>query len=197
MRENSMTDETETRAPDIQASAVEIAMTLLKIAADPKSAQRQLDAFVAGSTRIKDERAAADRAFRERATALDAREAEVVRLETAISAEAGEYVARKADIDRKEARIKGILESIIERENQFKREIIRYAGGSMDERIQTLPDWGQLARDILGISDVHYDDNESHGRPDTSDELEPAPNRPEGSTFTHRSPRPRRSEMRN
>jgi hypothetical protein len=150
------------------------------------------------STRIRDERTAADRAFRERAAQLDAREAEVARLETAVSAEAGAYLARKADVDRKEAGAKAILESIIERENQFKRAIIQFSGGAIDERVQDLPNWSQLARDVFGAGDVHYDDtSESHGRPETANELESAPNRPEGSTLVHRSPRPRRSEMRN
>lgn len=190
-----MTDETETaRAPDL-AGAVPDLLALIRLMADPKAAQRQLDAFVAGSSRIKDERSAADRAFRERAAQLDEREAEVAKLEKAISAQAGEYVARKADIDRKAARINEIFENICEKEAQIKREIIRFSGGAIDERIQALPDWSQLARDVFGISDVHYDDgSESHGRPETSDELEPAPGRQEGSTLTHRSPRPRRSE---
>lgn len=173
-------------------SAFEDLMALIKLAGDPKGFQRNLDALMAATIKATEAKAAAAKQEASLAARKAEQDAAFAKREAEISATAEAWADRKADVDDKHERLSSIHYNIVTTINQFKREILRYAGVTRNESMQDLPDWSQMAAEVLGISDVHFDGNDSSGRPETSYEIEPPPNLVAGSTLTRRSPRPPR-----
>lgn len=153
-----MSSETELPPPADDAFADVTA--LIRLIIDPKACQARLDAFTAASTKIRDEHTASERAYKARAAALYEREAAIAKLESDASANAREWAARKDAINEKEQRLHEISRNIRIAEDGFKRQILQYAGiaSHFNEQLQDLPNWEQLARDVLGArNDAHLD----------------------------------------
>jgi hypothetical protein len=125
--------------------------SLLRLIADPKSYQRQLDALMAASTRMREEAVGADRARAALAQAKLEHDAACAERE----AKADELVAlganRQAEADRKEARLDRIAKDIREHDKRLRLEVMRFSNlmPHFSEKLMELPDWGALADEVL------------------------------------------------
>ena len=186
-----MFDPNENTAAAPASSAFADLMALLRLIGDDKVYQKRLDALMAATIKASDAKAAAAKQEAALAQKKTEQEAAFAKREAEISATAEEWADRKADVDNRQERLYRIQDNIVEQERQFKREILRYAGVTMNESMQDLPSWSQLARDVLGIRDVHYDNDTTTER----GEVERLPDAPMVATIRrNKPPRPSRAD---
>jgi hypothetical protein len=177
--------EIETNMPDAEITqpVLDAALVLLRIAADPKGCQARLDAFVAGSARLKDERAAAAREAKVRTAALDEREAAIAKLEAASEAREEAVQIREEAVDKRYAKIDEAAAMVRQGTDLFKRRLMHYAG-IVVHPLQSEPTFEVVENLLRGAVDAHYDDNDTKTeRGQVTGEVEPVPDAPQIATI--------------
>jgi hypothetical protein len=154
-------DDTEIEAPTIitppAADAFAELMNLLAIVADARACGSRL-------RQLQAQTAAARSAEASLAPAKTTHDAYIAKTRT-------ELDKRKTKLDEREVEIHNKSLLLDERERQFgerfheadvreirlKHRILREAGLTFNERMQSLPDWPELDRIVNGVSDAHFD----------------------------------------
>ena len=95
----------------------------------------------------------------------------------------------KAAAER-EARVLGMFREMKTLDEQMRRAVIRFAQVPFDDRLQSVPDWQALERDLLG-TDAHFaetSDGEFAAGPSVTT-IEPVPNAQSAATVRRSRPR--------
>jgi hypothetical protein len=125
--------------------------SLLRLIADPKSYQRQLDALMAASTRAKEEAAGLKRAQADFASAESEHVKACAEREAAAEGMAAHAASRNATAEQTEARLQRLAADIREHDARLRREIMHFANlmPYWSERLQEIPSWSALADEVL------------------------------------------------
>jgi len=188
-----MSFETETSTPAPVDDAFGNLMALIKLAADPKAFQVRLDALMAATVKANEAKVGAERAK----SAQAARDAELDKREEAIASVEVETGLRRAEVNGRQERLHEILADIRKQGDQFRREILRYAGlgEHFNERLQSLPDWNALASIALGQPDPQMSGDHQPLRDEASGEVESVEHAPAMATIRRSKPlRPIRAD---
>jgi chromosome segregation ATPase len=169
--------------------AFEALMTLARLFVDPKALQAQMAAFAAGSTRIKEERTASELADRERAAALDAREAELARQEQELRDYHAKVLAKDGDADQKLDLARTLYQRIGGMEKQMVRALMRHADilSGFNEQLQSLPSLQEALRLLGPPQDAHFDDDSAIAVASETETV-PSDHRVLGSNLTRERP---------
>jgi hypothetical protein len=178
------------------ASGFTDAMTLLAIAADPKSAEKRLNAIRSEIAKFAEAKAEVEAAQAALASAKAEQEAELGKREQELNEYAERLREREYAVVRSRETVLDAVDHMRTLDKQMKRAVMSYAGilDSFNERLQDLPSWEALNRDMLG-SDPHFDGDEPV-RVAQETETEPVPNTPEGGTLMRSVPRSRTAARR-
>jgi hypothetical protein len=144
-----MTFEADHIAP--HEAGFEALTSLLRLIADPKSYQRQLDALMAAATRAREEAAGLKRAQADFAQAEAGHLTACAEREVHADEQAALGANRQAEADRKEARLDRIAKDIREHDARLRREVMRFSNllPGFSEKLQSLPSWSVLADEVL------------------------------------------------
>jgi hypothetical protein len=187
--------ETETNQTQAPASAAfEDALALIKLAADPKAYQKQLDGLMAATVKASEAKAAAARQEASLAVKEAAQNAAFAKREGELDAYHGSLLKRESETKQTRQTIFGALAEMQRLDAQMRRAVMGYGGllEGFNERLQELPSWEALGN-LLGRSDVHFDESAQPDRGEASGETERLPDAPMMATIRRsKPPRPSR-----
>jgi chromosome segregation ATPase len=173
-------------------------LALIALMADPQAAKARFLEFIA-------ERTGAEKAIAALESAKAAWALEKAAQETALAKRKQELDAYSDSLSKLSSEIKQTKETIFGARDQIQRldvqmkfAIMNYGGllQGFNERLQEMPSWESLNRELLGRSDAHFDNNDtSTARGEVSTEIERVPDAPEYATIRRsKSSRPSRAD---
>jgi hypothetical protein len=170
--------------------------TLLRLLADQATFQARLDQLIAATVKANEAKAAMVR--QQAANTARENEFEIRQKQLAdrfVMVQQAEARNRQMQLD-----LLAIAERIKRAEDVLKREVTRYAGITVNEALQQLPDFNALSQMVLGTrNDAHYDGNDAlTKRDEASGESELVPDAPAYATIRRqRASRPVQADRRN
>jgi hypothetical protein len=168
------------------SSAFEDLTALLRLIGDDKTYQKRLDQFMAASTRAREEAAGAERAqaaLAQRVAEIDKREAKIAEAEVDLH-------TRKRQVEGQHAKLFDHARHLDEVADQIKLRLLRYAGvlGNFNPKLQSIPDWAAVDRELAMPRDVHMDGNDTTTERGEATITEAVPNAMAGATITRSRP---------
>jgi hypothetical protein len=157
---------------------------LIRLVTDGKACAKRAEELVGLTTAAIEAKAEAEAAQAALAAAKAAQEAELAEREQELNEFAERLREREQAVVNARETVLGGLAHMRGLDKQMKCAVMNYAGvlDSFNERLQDLPSWESLNRDMLG-QDPHFDGAEP-ARVAQETENEPVPNRVAGSNLT-------------
>jgi hypothetical protein len=156
-------------------------LLMLKLVRDPDAFQAKLDQLMAATVKADE----AKRAMIRQQQANVARENEFEHWQKKLAERMLAVTSAEAVVAEKQQGLHAILAKITNAENVLKRELLRYAGISVNEALQQLPSFAALAQMVLGErNDAHFDNNQGSPRDQVEGETLPLEGRVPGSQIT-------------
>jgi Mg2+ and Co2+ transporter CorA len=134
-------------------------MALVRFVTDAKACGKRVEELVAMTTGAIEATAAAEQARAALAQATTEQEAALAKRKQEVDAYCDEALKKDRDADGKLKRVRADIGEMRRLDEQMRRAVMSYAGmlNHFNERIQDMPSWETLDRELLGKSeDAHF-----------------------------------------